>query len=104
MNLVEIILRLFKSVDVRREVVVSTSNQTLLSCLIKVVVEVFVKMTASFRGFNKDKGNWFFVDFGICHFLPVYFSLMMAHVYAVNAVASRIFNVAIQGSPSSGER
>ena len=78
---------------------VSASNQAVSACLIEVFIKVVVHQGDTLCSLDDNEGNGVVAHVGIAEPFPVYFLLIVTHVYASYGVFRRICCLAINGLP-----
>ena len=83
---------------------IGAACKSMLAGLMEVVAEVLVDTTGTLGSLDHDKPDGALVDESlVAQLVPVDVALVMADVNAVNLVARRIADVAVQGTPTETE-
>ena len=75
---------LFGCIRLGKEIMISTTDETIFACLAEVVRKSVISVVTTFRGFHKNKVNGEFRFFVMKQFLPVDASLIVGDVDAVH--------------------
>ena len=84
---------------------VGTTCKTVFTSIVEIATEVLVNLTSSLSGLDHDETDGIAVDESLVfQLLPVDGALVVTNVDAMNLVALRVADVAIEGSPTEAER
>ncbi len=80
---------------------IGTTGETIFARLVEIALELIVDTRSAFSCLDHDKANGRLVDESfLLELLPVDGALMMGDVNAMNLVALRITDIAIEGAPT----
>ena len=104
MHLLQEVIRLFASRRFIAPEMIHATDESVVASLIEVLAEVFIQAAGTLGTLDDDKAHRTTLDHRIVELLPVYLTLIMRNINAMNLVAFGIYLIAIEGTPSETGR